>query len=115
MIIEDPDAPTRRPFVHCVARISPRIDELPGGALAANATYPGVTLARRGMRGKGYTGPRPIPGHGRHTYAFQLFALDSSKDLPATGSPATLVHAMAGHVIGRARLTGTYEQLGIRS
>jgi phosphatidylethanolamine-binding protein (PEBP) family uncharacterized protein len=95
--------------VHGVARISPHIDELPEGALAANATYPGVTTARRGVRGKGYTGPQPIPGHSQHTYAFQLFALDSRSDLLANSSPAALVHAIAGHVIGRARLTGTYE------
>ena len=61
------------------------------------------------MRGIGYRGPRPIPGHGPHHYAFQLFALDTRIELPAGSDPATVVNAMAGHVIARAHLTGTYE------
>jgi Raf kinase inhibitor-like YbhB/YbcL family protein len=109
LIVEDPDAPTRRPIVHSVAHVSAPNGELPEGALDANTNTSGVRIARGSMRRRGYTGPRPIPGHGPHHYVFQLFALDSRIDSPATSSPTTLVETMAGHVIARARLTGTYE------
>jgi hypothetical protein len=40
---------------------------------------------------------------------FQLFALDRQLDLPEKFTLNDAVSAMAGHVIGRARLDGTYE------
>ena len=51
----------------------------------------------------------PIPSHGPHSYVFQLFALDHSPDLPDTFTLTDALHTMTGHVIGRARLDGTYE------
>jgi phosphatidylethanolamine-binding protein (PEBP) family uncharacterized protein len=50
-----------------------------------------------------------VPSHGPHSYVFQLFALDSRLALPDRFSLADAVRAMTGHVIGRARLDGTYE------
>jgi phosphatidylethanolamine-binding protein (PEBP) family uncharacterized protein len=40
---------------------------------------------------------------------FQLFALDYQLDLPDKFTLADALDAMAGHVIARARLDGTYE------
>jgi len=51
----------------------------------------------------------PIASHGPHTYVFQLFALDHQPELPDTFTLTGIVHAIAGHVIARARLDGTYE------
>jgi phosphatidylethanolamine-binding protein (PEBP) family uncharacterized protein len=56
-------------------------------------------------------GPGPIPGHGPHTYVFQLFALDVELDLPSPVSSTVLVEQMRGHLLGWGRLDGTYEQL----
>jgi hypothetical protein len=58
----------------------------------------------------GYFGPRPVRGHGRHRYVFQIFAVD--RPLPV-GHPCGLrdvVGAMTGHVVARGRLTGTFER-----
>jgi Raf kinase inhibitor-like YbhB/YbcL family protein len=109
LVVEDADAPTPRPFVHCVARIDPAIGSLPEGALAADTAVTGVTIGRGGLRQVGYTGPRPIPGHGPHHYVFQLFALDRALTQPAAISPRALAAAMSGQVIARARLTGLFE------
>jgi phosphatidylethanolamine-binding protein (PEBP) family uncharacterized protein len=68
-----------------------------------------VRLGRGGLRHFGYAGPRPVPGHGPHRYAFQLFALDQGLDQSPGISPRALSQAMDGHVIARARLTGTFE------
>jgi phosphatidylethanolamine-binding protein (PEBP) family uncharacterized protein len=55
----------------------------------------------------GRTGTHPVPRP--HSYVFQLFALDHRPELPAKFSLTDALTAMSGHVIGRARLDGTYE------
>jgi hypothetical protein len=51
----------------------------------------------------------PVRSHGPHAYVFQLFALDQAAGLPASFTLDDVVAAIKGHVIGRARLDGTYE------
>jgi Raf kinase inhibitor-like YbhB/YbcL family protein len=107
IIIEDPDAPLSRPFVHAVARLDPTVVALAAGDLNEGAPHE----AGRGEFGRrGYSGPRPVPGHGPHSYVFQLFALDTEVPGDDTLRPATVIDAMRGHVIARGRLTGTYER-----
>lgn len=52
----------------------------------------------------------PCPPVGRHRYFFKLYALDQS--LPALKNPskAELEKAMAGHILARAELMGTYQK-----
>ncbi|MCO6009104.1 YbhB/YbcL family Raf kinase inhibitor-like protein [Actinoallomurus purpureus] len=114
LVIEDPDAPTAAPFVHCVALIDPSATGLAQGALDAKNPSGGVHLLRSGM-GHGYLGPAPIKGHGPHRYVFQLFAL--AKPVTVGSSGAALdsakprdVLAAAGHVLARGRLDGFYER-----
>jgi Raf kinase inhibitor-like YbhB/YbcL family protein len=116
LVIEDIDAPTSRPFVHCVALVDPAelaasAGGLPAGALSAQAPGPGVRLLRSGM-GRGYLGPEPIKGHGAHHYVFQLFALsaapaDSGLD---TAKARAVLASVSSQVLARGRLTGTYER-----
>jgi phosphatidylethanolamine-binding protein (PEBP) family uncharacterized protein len=58
---------------------------------------------------RGYAGPRPIPGHGPHRYRFLVFALDVPVAESVTKAKALLTQ-MAGHVLARGVLTGTYER-----
>jgi hypothetical protein len=51
----------------------------------------------------------PIRSHGPHSYVFQLFAVDQALGLPASFALDDVITAVKGHVIGRARLDGTYE------
>ena len=69
----------------------------------------GVTHGRGGLGHRGRAGPMPVPSHGPHSYVFQLFALDYQPELAGKFTLAGALHAMAGHVIARARLDGTYE------
>jgi Raf kinase inhibitor-like YbhB/YbcL family protein len=110
LVVEDPDAPTPKPFVHCVALLEPSVTGLARGALDGTKPAEGVRTLRSGM-GRGYRGPAPIKGHGPHRYVFQLFAL---------GTPITRagldeakpreVLAAAGDVRARGRLDGFYER-----
>lgn len=111
LVVEDPDAPTSAPFVHCVALLEPSLTSLPQGALDGANPADGVRIMRSTM-GRGYAGPAPIKGHGPHRYVFQLFAL--AKAVPAaqagdSAKPRDLL-AAAGDVLGRGRHDGFYER-----
>jgi Raf kinase inhibitor-like YbhB/YbcL family protein len=113
LVVEDADAPTPRPFVHCVAVIEPLVRELPSGGLAAMNPAAGVRVLRSGM-GRGYLGPEPIKGHGPHRYTFQLFALAAAaaggKADAEQARPRALLSAVSGPVLAKGRLTGLYER-----
>ncbi|BDZ47926.1 hypothetical protein GCM10025867_01670 [Frondihabitans sucicola] len=110
LIVQDADAPGRRPATHALARgIDPAGAGLPENALANPSPIDGLTHGKGPLGRLGYAGPAPIPSHGPHSYVFQLFALDRRPDLPEKFTVAAAARAMAGHVLGRARLDGTYE------
>lgn len=118
LYVEDVDAPTAKPFVHCVAVISPALagDGLPAGALCAHEPGAGVTLLRSQV-GSGYRGPGPIKGHGPHRYVFQVFALGARLPDSVDGTQLARVSprripdgVVQGSVLARGRMTGTYER-----
>jgi Raf kinase inhibitor-like YbhB/YbcL family protein len=111
LVIEDPDAPTPRPVVHTIATIIPDLTELAEGALSGERAPSGVAFYRGSLGSNGYNGPRPVPGHGPHRYAFQLFALDAHLGLDSsTSTPRSVFAAMTGKVVARGRIDGTYER-----
>jgi hypothetical protein len=59
LVVEDVDAPTSKPFVHCVAVIDPSVHQLPTSGLSRQGPADGVRLLRSGM-GSGYLGPAPL-------------------------------------------------------
>jgi len=115
LVMEDPDAPLRRPFVHMIAYgLDSTLSELPEGALAGEpvSSCPVKVFYGRNTFGHcGYQGPRPLPSHGPHHYVFQIFAL-KRRLLPFPKAPALqdLMAAMAGTVIARGRLEGFLER-----
>jgi Raf kinase inhibitor-like YbhB/YbcL family protein len=110
LIVEDPDAPTPRPIVHALALDIPGDrDGLAEGALAPGAD-PGFALGRGAFSRVGWSGPRPIAGHGPHAYVFQLVALARPLGLGANADLADALAAMTGAALARGRLTGFYER-----
>ena len=105
LICHDPDAPLPWGFTHWIVYNIPaditEIEEGGGGRFTA-----GVNTSAS----KGYTGPAPPQGHGKHHYYFWLYALDSSVDLQAGLNREELLHAIADSVIAQARLVGTYQR-----
>ncbi|ORX01496.1 hypothetical protein AWC29_22880 [Mycobacterium triplex] len=99
--------PLPRPLLHTVAVIDPALDHVAAGSLRPGT--PGIRFIRADLGHRGYAGPRPIPGHGPHHYRFHVFAID--QQIPDTvATVKALLAAMAGHVLARGTLTGTYER-----
>jgi Raf kinase inhibitor-like YbhB/YbcL family protein len=110
LIVQDPDAPSNRPPIHgLTAGIDPTLTGIPENGLAQPSPIEGLEHGKGTLGRRGYAGPAPIPSHGPHSYVFQLFAVDVRLGLPAKFTLAEAVAAMEGHVLGRARLDGTYE------
>jgi Raf kinase inhibitor-like YbhB/YbcL family protein len=110
LVVQDPDVPMRTPATHALTRgINPSSTRIPENGLNGSSPHPGLSHGKGPLGRRGWAGPLPPRSHGPHTYVFQLFALDYHPDLPDTFTLAQAATAMAGHVIARARLDGTYE------
>ena len=107
LVIDDIDVPLLRPLLHTIAVIDPTLDRVAAGALHSGTA--GMRFIRADLGHRGYAGPRPIPGHGPHHYRFHVFAID--EPIPDSVSTAkALLATMAGHVLARGVLTGSYER-----
>jgi phosphatidylethanolamine-binding protein (PEBP) family uncharacterized protein len=109
LIIDDVDVPLPRPILHTVAVIDPAVDGIDSGAMQPGTT--GMWFVPGDLGHHGYAGPRPIPGHGPHRYRFHVLALDEPIVDNVTKAKA-LFKRIAGHVLARGVLTGTYERSG---
>ena len=106
LIMEDDDVPLPRPLIHTIAILDPQRDHIDAGAL--QPTSADIRFLKTPL-GRGYSGPRPIPGHGCHHYRFHLFALSSP--VPATvETKGQLLHAIRRYATARGTLTGVYER-----
>ena len=110
LVVHDPDAPDpaapRIDWVHWILyNLPPSVKGLAEGVSALPAgTLEGMTDFKK----TGWGGP--CPPIGRHRYLFELTALDTV--LPDLGTPVRqkLERAMTGHVLGKARWSGTYRK-----
>ncbi|MBY8876033.1 YbhB/YbcL family Raf kinase inhibitor-like protein [Actinacidiphila acidipaludis] len=110
LVVQDPDVPMAKPATHALTLgIDPAFKGLPENALTDPSPVPGVRHGKGGLGRRGWAGPMPIRSHGPHAYVFQLFALDQATGPAAGRTLGEVTAAVAGHVIGRARLDGTYE------
>ena len=106
LLLDDVDVPLRTPLVHSAAVLPPDSESLDEGDFRPG---PGVRNVATRLSKDGYSGPRPIPGHGPHQYRFHVLALD--RPVPADAATVkALLAAASGHVLARGTLTGTYER-----
>ena len=110
LIVQDPDVPFGKPATHALTLgIDPSLGGIPESALTNPSPVAGIRHGKGALGRRGWAGPLPIRSHGPHAYVFQLFALDQATGLPASFTLDDVIAAIKGHVIGRARLDGTYE------
>jgi Raf kinase inhibitor-like YbhB/YbcL family protein len=104
LVVEDPDAPGGT-FTHWLAwGIEPRARGLVEGQRPP-------LEGRNDFRQRGWRGPCPPRGHGRHRYVFRLVALDVALEELARGATARDVdEAVSGHILAAAELLGTFER-----
>ena len=112
LVVDDPDAPDpaapKTTWVHWVLYDLPASAAALPEAVAAKDLPKGTLEGTNDWKRTGWGGP--CPPIGRHRYFFKLYALDAV--LPDLGKPtkAKLESAMKGHVLGDARLMGTYQK-----
>ncbi|MCF8110861.1 MAG: YbhB/YbcL family Raf kinase inhibitor-like protein [Desulfobacteraceae bacterium] len=105
LICDDPDAPTKEPFVHWVAyNISPERNSFEEGSAQ------GATMGKNDFGQTGYNGPMPPPGHGVHHYHFKVYALDTALNAEPGITKKELIRAIKGHVLAEGELVGIYER-----
>jgi len=103
LVVDDPDAGG---FVHWVVYdIDPALAGLASGASTASDA---PAQGRNSFGRTGYGGP--CPPSGTHHYVFRLLALDRELGLSGTPDAASVLAAADGHILGEARLTGTYRR-----
>jgi len=113
LIVDDPDAPTAKPWVHWVLyAIPPDRTHLPEGiAHASHVAEPvGLLQGKNSWGNVGYGGPAPPKNHGLHHYYFKLYALDLALNVDAGATKETVMDAIAGHVLAHGELMGTYQR-----
>jgi Raf kinase inhibitor-like YbhB/YbcL family protein len=114
LLVEDPDAPMARPFVHWVIwNIPGTAQGVPAGLsrVAHPPELPGAVQGLNSAGGHGWHGTKPPEGHGVHHYHFQLFALSGRLDHLKPGAELeTLVDALKGMTIASGEIVGLYER-----
>ena len=101
LIMHDPDAPGGD-YLHWLVWDIPPLAEY----VAVNSLPVGAVQGQSGSGKASYMGP--CPPSGTHRYIFDLYALDTTLDLPSGSTLEQVSKAMAGHVIEQATLVGSF-------
>jgi Raf kinase inhibitor-like YbhB/YbcL family protein len=115
LIVEDADAPFPRPLVHAVLHsIPPTLSGIQEGGLGMKqirVSPLGFKVGRNSVARPGWMAPSPVPGHGPHRYAFQLFAVDMVPSFQSPPGRGVLMRAIKGNLLAFSRLIGVYQRL----
>jgi Raf kinase inhibitor-like YbhB/YbcL family protein len=126
IVMDDPDAPGSKPFVHwLIWNIPPNTKTLPEGIptrprveLSQRSTDPGfpdhdVGPALQGTNSAGeigYTGPCTPTGDPPHTYEITLYSLQATLDVKPLAKRPALESAIDDALIGKTTITGEFER-----
>lgn len=113
IVCEDPDAPSKTPWVHWVVYGVPAETASLGAGVepvAKPAALQSGVQGQNSWNSVGYRGPAPPKGDSAHHYHFTLYALDQPLGLGPEADKQTLMRAMDGHVLAKGELVGTYSR-----
>jgi Raf kinase inhibitor-like YbhB/YbcL family protein len=106
LVCSDPDAPAGTWYHWAAFDIPCTLDALEEHCRPASTT---MRQAINDFGKRGYGGPCPPSGHGRHHYRFILYALDAEHlDVPASAHCRDVVKAAKAHALATAELIGVY-------
>lgn len=114
IVVEDPDAPGKEPFIHALAVKTPGgDDDLIPGALArpGAAEQEGMSLGLNSRGEAGWTPPAPPRGDGLHRYVFQVYAVDEILVFDTPPGKREILEALRGHAIAKGCVTGLFERI----
>ncbi|MFB6312023.1 MAG: YbhB/YbcL family Raf kinase inhibitor-like protein, partial [Salinirussus sp.] len=110
LLMDDPDAPNP-PFTHWLCwALPPDTDEIPEAVPQTEQVLDGAIQGENDFGELGYRGPLPPADDGPHRYRFTVAALETPLDLEPGATRSSFDDAMAGVVIDRGRLVGTYNR-----
>lgn len=103
LIMHDPDAPSGD-YLHWL------VWDIPPGTetISVNSVPVGAIQGKNSAGSNSYTGPCPPKGSGTHHYIFDIYALDTTLDLPPAARLQDVLQAQSGHILDRTSLTGTF-------
>lgn len=108
LIVEDADSPTPRPLVHAIAHGLAAADgEIREGDLDSGSS---VETGRNSFLGTHWLPPDPPPGHGRHRYIFQVFALGPGAPVTDTPGREAVHDLLMLRGLASGWMVGTYER-----
>ena len=111
VVAEDPDVSQKTPFTHWLLyNLSPETRHLPESLPNDSrlTSFDGAMQGRTSVGTIGYYGPHPPANDREHHYHFELFCLDTPLDVGPGATREQVMNAMAGHVLAKGELTGTY-------
>jgi Raf kinase inhibitor-like YbhB/YbcL family protein len=112
LIVHDPDAPDpkapKMDWVHWVLYNLPADCKGLAQGVSESALPPGTLPGLNDWKRTGWGGP--CPPIGRHRYFFELIALNTVLDDLGSPTRQRLERAIAGHILGKAELVGTYQK-----
>ena len=103
LIVDDPDAPGRTWTHWLVWNIDPKTTEIGENSAPQNAVQGTSDFGNARYGG-------PCPPSGTHRYYFRAYALDNVLSLPGSATRSAVEKAMAGHIIAKGTLMGTYSR-----
>ena len=108
IICSDPDAPGGVWFNWAIF-------DLPGATTQLDEDYPrddgAARQALNDFHRRGYGGPCPPAGHGRHHYHFKIYALDTERlDLPPQAGCRDVEAEAEPHALATAELVAVYSR-----
>lgn len=112
MLLHDPEPHPRKALEDVTHWL---VYNIPGDATGLPEGVKADAPASVGVQGKNimgspsYMGPCAPPGPNHH-YTFELYALDTKLDLPASASRADVMKAMDGHILGEALYIGLFHR-----
>ena len=117
VVAEDPDASQNTPFTHWLLYNLPaEIRHLPE-SMPKDSQLPQFDGAMQGRTSAGtigYYGPHPPASDREHHYHFEVFCLDAPLNVGPGATREQVMNSMAGHVLAKGELTGTYVAPGGR-
>ena len=103
LIVDDPDAPGRTWTHWLLWNIDSKATDIREDSVPQNAVQGTSDFGSARYGG-------PCPPSGAHRYYIKVYALDTALSLPGSANKAAMEKAIAGHILAKGSLMGTYSR-----